>query len=46
MEKNVITPVSFKLPSDAKPLYILYYSEMIFVTPHYQSIRPIKPKES
>ena len=43
--KNVVTPVSQKPPSDAEPLYILYYSEM-FVTLHYQSCRPIKPKES
>ena len=26
--KNVVTPVGKKPPSDAKPLYILYYSEM------------------
>ena len=43
--KNVVTPVSQKPPSDTEPLYILYYSE-IFVTLHYQSSRPIKPKES
>ena len=43
--KNVVTPVSQKALSDAEPLYILYYPKM-FISPHYQSCRPIKPKES
>ena len=43
--KNTINPISRKQPDNLDPLYFLYYSEVVFASPHYQSIRS-KPKES
>ena len=33
--RNVIEPISCKSCSTLEPLYLLYYSENIFTSPHY-----------
>ena len=43
--KMTVNPISCKQTDKSEPLYFLYYSELVFTSPHYQSIRP-KPKDS
>ena len=43
--KMTVNPISRKQTDKSEPLYFLYFSELVFTSPHYQSIRP-KPKDS
>ena len=43
--KMTVNPISCKQTDKSEPLYFLYYSELVFTSLHYQSIRP-KPKDS
>ena len=36
----IVDPISCKQPESSEPLHLIYYSELVFVSPHYQSIRP------
>ena len=36
----IVGPISCKRPESSEPLHLIYYSELVFVSPHFQSIRP------